>query len=362
MKRAYNFSAGPAVLPIEVLEATRDAVYDFNGLGMSIMEMSHRSKEYDVVIKEAQADALKIMNLPADEYEVLFLGGGASLQFLMVAMNFLKNKADYIVTGAWAKKAYKEGKYVGNANVAASSEDKTFNYLPTEFKFDPEADYVHICTNNTIYGTEWKEFQIPSVGNVPFIADMSSDLFAMQRDFSRYDLIYAGAQKNIGPAGVTLVVIKKSFLEKAKENLPTMLAYKTHTENESMFNTPPCLPIFVVNRTFKWILKQGGLEAIEANNYKKAGVLYDYMDAHSDFYKGTVTNKDDRSLMNICFNLPTPELEAKFIAEAKSKYNMTNLKGHRSVGGVRASTYNACPIEWVEALVKHMDEFMKENK
>lgn len=362
MNRAYNFSAGPAVLPMEVLEESREAVYNFNGLGMSIMEMSHRSKEYDAVIKEAQADCLKLMNLSPDEYDVLFLGGGASTQFLMVPYNFLHKKADYIVTGAWAKKAWQEAKKVGTANVAASSEDKTFNYLPNEFKFDAEADYVHITTNNTIYSTAWLEKNIPNVGNVPFIADMSSDMFAVKRDFSKYSLIYAGAQKNIGPAGVTMVVIKKSFLETQKKDLFTMLDYKTHTDGESMFNTPPTFPIYVVNRTFKWIERQGGLEAIEANNIKKAAVLYDYMDANSEFYIGTIKNKEDRSLMNISFNLTTPELEAKFIAEAKSKYNMTNLKGHRSVGGVRASLYNACPIEWAHALVKHMEEFKKENK
>lgn len=359
MNRAYNFSAGPAVLPVEVLEATRDAVYDFNGLGMSIMEMSHRSKEYDAVIKEAQSSCLEIMGLSSDEYDVLFLGGGASMQFLMIPSNFLVNKADYIVTGVWAKKAFKEAQFVGNARCAASSADTNFNQIPTKFDFDPEADYVHLTTNNTIYGTAYSK--VPDVGNVPLVADMSSDMFAVKRDWSKYSLIYAGAQKNIGPAGATMVVVKKSFLEKRKEKIATMLDYKTHSDNESMFNTPPCLPIFVINETFKWIKKQGGLEVIEANNIKKAAVLYDYMDANADYYKGSVVNKEDRSLMNICFNLATPELEAKFIAEAKAKYNMTNLKGHRSVGGVRASTYNACPIEWVEALVKHMQEFKSEN-
>lgn len=362
MNRAFNFSAGPAVLPLEVLEETRQAVYDFNGLGMSIMEMSHRSKEYDAVIKEAQADCLKLMNLSPDEYTVLFLGGGASMQFYMIPANFLKNKADYVSTGVWAKKALKEAKMIGTINVIASSEDTNFNYIPKNIAVTPDADYVHITTNNTIYGTEMKENHIPNAGNVPMIADMSSDLFALDRDFSKYDLIYAGAQKNIGPAGVTLIVIKNTLLATAKTDLPTMIMYNTHAKEESMFNTPPCLPIYVVNRTFKWIERQGGLKAIEANNYKKADLLYNYMDASNGFYKPTVQNKEDRSLMNVTFNLSSPELEAKFISEAKSRYNMTNLKGHRSVGGVRASIYNACPIEWVEALVKFMDEFMNENK
>ncbi len=362
MKRAFNFSAGPAVLPMEVLEETRQAVYDFNGLGMSIMEMSHRSKEYDAVIKEAQADCLKIMNLSPDEYNVLFLGGGASMQFYMIPANFLKNNAEYVNTGVWAKKAIKEAKMIGNINVIASSEDSNFNYIPENIVGSPDADYLHITTNNTIYGTEMKEQHIPNSGDVPLIADMSSDMFAIVRDFSKYDLIYAGAQKNIGPAGVCMVVIKKSLLEKANKTLPTMIKYSTHADEDSMFNTPPCLPIYVVGRTFKWILKQGGVKEIEKLNYKKANLLYDYMDANKDFYKSAVPNKNDRSLMNVTFNLPTPELEAKFISEAKSRYNMTNLKGHRSVGGVRASIYNACPIEWVEALVKFMGEFMAENK
>ncbi len=361
MNRAFNFSAGPAVLPYEVLQEASQAALDFNGLGMSIMEMSHRSKEYEAVIKEAQADCLKIMNLSEEEYSVLFLGGGASLQFYMVPANFLINKANYVLTGVWAKKAAKEAKFVGNTNIIASSEDKNFNYIPKNIQVEQDADYVHITTNNTIYGTEYKENHIPDAGNVPLVADMSSDLFAIQRDFSKYNLIYAGAQKNIGPAGVTLVVIKKSWLEKGRKELPTMINYETHVKENSMFNTPPCFPVYVVGRTFKWILKQG-LEAIEANNYKKANLLYDFMDSNSDFYKPTVTDKEDRSLMNVTFNLNTPELEAKFIEEAKKRHNMTNLKGHRSVGGVRASIYNACPIEWVEALVRFMEEFMKENK
>ena len=360
MNRAHNFSAGPAVLPVEVLEATSKAVLDYKGCGMSIMEMSHRSKEYDEVFVTAQNDALKIMNLSADEYTVLFLGGGASLQFLMIPMNFLSNKADYVNTGAWSKKAIKEAKAIGECNVVASSEETTFNYIPKDIKWNADADYAHITTNNTIYGTEWKE--IPNVGNVPLVADMSSDIFARQLDFSKFSLIYAGAQKNIGPAGATMVVLKKSWLEEKGKDAPTMLNYKTHADKGSMFNTPPTLPVYVIGQTFKWIEKQGGLAAVQANNEKKCKVLYDFIDANADFYKGQIKDVNDRSMMNVTWNLTTPELEAKFVADAKAKYNMTNLKGHRSVGGVRASIYNACTMDSINALVKFMEEFMKENK
>ncbi len=360
MKRAHNFSAGPAILPVSVLEETAQAVLNYNDTGMSIMEMSHRSADYDKVIKEAQADVLSIMNLSADDYSVLFLGGGASLQFTMIPQNFLKTKADYINTGAWSSKAIKEAKFLGETNVIASSEDKNFNYIPRDFKVNPDADYIHYTTNNTIFGTEFKD--IPEVGNVPLVADMSSDMFSREYDWSKFAMIYAGAQKNIGPAGVTLVVVKKSWVEEANTNIPTMLKYKTHVSKDSMFNTPPTLPIFILGRTMKWIMQEGGLGAIQKMNEEKAAVLYDYMDANSDFYKGTVTNKDDRSLMNVTWNLQTPELEAKFIKEAKEQENMTNLKGHRDVGGIRASIYNACPKSSVEALVAFMDKFMKNNK
>jgi phosphoserine aminotransferase len=358
MKRAHNFSAGPAILPIPVLEATSQAVVDFNNNGMSIMEMSHRSKEYDEVFVDAQKSGLKILGLSPDEYDVLFLGGGASMQFIMIPMNFLVNKADYLNTGQWAKNAIKEAKFVGNVNVIASSEDTTFNYIPKDYKINPDSDYLHFTTNNTIYGTRFTK--MPESGIIPLVADMSSDFMSRELDYSKYDMIYAGAQKNIGPAGVTMVIIRKEFAAKAKENVPTMLKYKTHIDKDSMFNTPPCVNVYVVGQVFKWIEAQGGLAAIEANNIKKAGVLYDFMDANSDYYKGTVINKEDRSLMNICWNLPSPELEAKFIAEAKTN-GMTNLKGHRSVGGIRASVYNACPISSVEALVKFMESFKKAN-
>lgn len=361
MKRAYNFSAGPGILPVPVLEATAKAALDYNGLGMSIMEMSHRSKEYDAVFVETQQNGLKILGLSPDEYDVLFLGGGASMQFIMLPMNFLHTSADYINTGNWAKNAIKEAKFVGKVNVAASSDDKNFNYIPRSFNFDPKADYVHYTTNNTIFGTRFSF--IPEVDkNIPLVSDMSSDFMSRPMDYSKFSMIYAGAQKNIGPSGVAMVIIRKDFAAKAKEEVPTMLKYKTHLDKASMFNTPPCINTYVVGEVFKWIMKQGGLEAIEQNNIKKAAILYDYMDANLDYYKPTVANKEDRSLMNVTWNLANADLEAKFVADAKAKYNMTNLKGHRVVGGIRASIYNACPIEAVEALVKFMEEFKKENK
>lgn len=360
MARAHNFFAGPAVLPLSVLEETRDAVMDFAGIGVSIMEISHRDKAFDKVVAEAQADALSIMGLSPEEYAVIFLGGGASLQFAMVPMNFLQTKADYVNTGEWASKALKEAKIIGNAIEVASSKATNFNQLPKNIKFSGDADYVHITTNNTIFGTEWKTD--PNVGSVPLVADMSSDMLGIKRDFKKYSLIYAGAQKNLGPAGVVMVVIKKAWMEaKAKQNISTMLKYKTHVDAGSMFNTPPCLPVFVVGRTLKWIIKEGGLEAIQARNQRKAKLIYDIFDAHPEFYKGSVVNKEDRSLMNVTWNLPTPELEEKFIAEAKPK-KMLGLKGHRSVGGMRASIYNACPIESIELLAKYMEEFYKANK
>lgn len=361
MKRAYNFAPGPAVLPVEVLEETSKAVLDFNNLGISIMEISHRSKDFDALIKETQSLVLQIMGLSQEDYSVLLLGGGASLQFLMVPMNFLRNEADYVNTGAWSKKAIKEAQWVGKTNVVASSEEAKFTFIPKGIKFTPEADYVHITTNNTIYGTEWKE--IPDTGGIPLVADMSSDFLGIPRNFSKFSLIYAGAQKNVGPAGVTIVVINKKWLEeKGNPNAPTMLNYSTHVKNDSLFNTPPCVNIFVVNRTLKWITKQGGVEAVYQQNLKKANLLYDFFDANSDFWITPVKNKEDRSIMNVVVNLPTPELEAKFIEEAKAKHNMTNLKGHRSVGGIRVSIYNACPLQWVEDLVKFMEVFTKENK
>jgi phosphoserine aminotransferase len=358
--RAHNFFAGPAVLPLSVVEAAKEAAFDFAGLGMSIMEISHRSKEFDAVVQKAQADVLELMGLSADDYAVLFLGGGASTQFAMLPMNFLHRKAEYINTGEWSKKAIKEAKMLGETVVIASSEEANFNYIPRELSFSGDADYVHYTSNNTIYGTEFKG--TPDTGAVPLTCDMSSDIFSRELDFSRYSLIYAGAQKNLGPAGVTLIVVKKAWIEeKAKSDIPTMLRYKTHVDKDSMFNTPPVFPIFVLGKTLEWIKTEGGLAVMQERNEKKAALLYDLFDNLSDFYTGTVTNKEDRSLMNVTFRLPSEELEAKFIAEAKAK-QMYGLKGHRSVGGCRASIYNACPIESVEALAKFMESFYAANK
>ena len=360
MARAHNFFAGPAVLPLSVIEETRDAVMEFSNMGVSIMEISHRDKAFEKVVTEAQADALSIMGLSAEEYAVVFLGGGASLNFAMVPMNFLQKKADYVNTGEWASKAIKEAKLIGEVVEVASSKATNFNQIPKNIKFSGDADYVHITTNNTIFGSQWKHD--PDVGGVPLISDMSSDMLGIKRDFKKYSLIYAGAQKNLGPSGVAMIVIKKAWMEaKGKQNLPSMLKYKTHVDAGSLYNTPPCLPIFVIGRTLKWIIKEGGLEAIQARNEKKAKLLYDLFDAYPNFYKGNVVNKEDRSLMNVTFNLPTPELEEKFIAEAKPK-KMLGLKGHRSVGGMRASIYNACPMESVELLAKFMEEFYTANK
>ena len=358
--RAHNFNPGPAVLPVTVLEEARDAVADLGTLGMSILEISHRSKDFEAIIQDAEKDALTLMGLSAQEYAVIFVGGGASLQFAMVPMNFMQTKADYIVTGEWATKAAKEAKMFGIVNEAASSKDKNFNYLPKSFTFSPDADYVHITTNNTIYGTEWKS--VPNVGDVPLIADMSSDMFGIKREWSKYSLIYAGAQKNLGPAGVTMIVVKRAYVEaKAKQQVPSMLKYKTHVDGVSLYNTPPVFAIYVLGRTLKWIMKEGGIDAVEARNQKKAKMIYDVIDAHAGFYKGSVTDKADRSIMNLTWNLPTPELEEKFVAEAKKK-QLVGLKGHRSVGGVRSSQYNACPMESVEALAKFMEEFYTVNK
>ncbi len=358
--RAHNFFAGPAILPVPVLEETRDAVVDFGGLGVSIMEISHRDKAFDKVIQEAQQDALSLMGLSSQDYSVIFLGGGASMQFAMVPMNFLHKKADYINTGEWASKAIKEAKLFGEVVEAGSSKATNFNQLPRDIKFSPDADYVHITTNNTIYGTEWKK--IPDVGTVPLVADMSSDMLGVVRDFKKYSMIYAGAQKNLGPAGVVMVVINKGWMEaKGKANVPTMLKYKAHVDALSLYNTPPVLPVFVLGRTLKWIQKEGGLEIIQARNEKKAKLLYDMFDAHPEFYKGAVACKEDRSLMNITWTMPNQQLEEKFLGEAKAR-KMLGLKGHRSVGGFRASVYNACPVESVEALVKFMDEFYRANK
>ena len=359
MARIYNFSAGPSMLPEEVLKTAAAEMLEYGTTGQSVMEMSHRSKEYQAIIDEAEADLRDIMNIP-DNYSVLFLQGGASTQFAMVPMNLMtKNKkADYIVTGQWAKKAYKEAARYGNARVIASSEDKTFSYIPevTKDMIDPEADYVHICMNNTIYGTKWHN--IPETGDIPLVADISSCILSEPIDVSKFGVLYAGAQKNVAPAGLTIVIIRKDLIGNAMDITPTMLNYQTHADNGSMFNTPPCYTIYIAGLVFKWIKSLGGLEEMKKINVEKASIIYDFLDS-SKLFKGTVV-PEARSLMNIPFVTGDAELDAKFVAEAK-KAGFVNLKGHRSVGGMRASVYNAMPVEGARKLVEFMKKFEEEN-
>ena len=359
MSRVYNFSAGPSMLPEEVLKIAASELLEYGSSGQSVMEMSHRSKEYDAIIKETEKDLREIMNIP-DNYEVLFLQGGASTQFAMIPLNLMnKNKkADFVITGQWANKAYKEAARYGNARAVASSADKTYSYIPktTAADFDPEADYVHICMNNTIYGTLYKD--LPETGDVPLIADISSCILSEPIDVSKFGMLYAGAQKNLAPAGVTIVIVRKDLLGNAMDITPTMLNYVTHSENESMFNTPPTYTIYVAGLVLKWIKRMGGLTAMKELNEKKAAILYDFLD-NSKMFKGTVV-PEDRSLMNVPFITGNEELDKKFVAEAKAA-GFINLKGHRSVGGMRASIYNAMPIEGVKKLVAFMAKFEEEN-
>ena len=359
MARVFNFSAGPATLPEAVLKKAQDELVDYNGAGMSVMEMSHRSKDFMAIIEKAKKDLRTLMNIP-DNYHILFLQGGASSQFSMVPLNLFSNrkKADYINTGAWSKKAIAEAKRYGQVNVVASSEDRNFNYIPdlSGARFDPEADYVHITSNNTIYGTTYPE--LPDTGATPLVCDMSSNILSQEYNISRFGLIYAGAQKNIGPAGVTIVIIREDLAAEALDFTPVMFKYKTHIEADSMYNTPPCYSIYIAGLVFEWLLDMGGVPAMEKKNREKAAILYDYLD-QSQFFNSTV--KDPyRSIMNVPFVAPTDELSAKFIKEADAR-GLKTLKGHRSVGGMRASIYNAMPKEGVEKLVDFMKEFEKEN-
>ena len=359
MARVYNFSAGPAVLPEEVLQEAADEMLDYRGTGMSVMEMSHRSKAYDTIIKEAEADLRELMNIP-DNYKVLFLQGGASQQFAMIPMNLMKNRvADYIVTGQWAKKAYQEASLYGKANKIASSEDKTFSYIPdcSDLPISEDADYVYICENNTIYGTKFKT--LPNTKGKPLVADVSSCFLSEPVNVTKYGVIYGGVQKNIGPAGVVIVIIREDLItEDVLPGTPTMLRYKIHADADSLYNTPPAYGIYICGKVFKWLKKMGGLEAMKERNEKKAKILYDYLD-ESKLFKGTV-RKEDRSLMNVPFITGNEELDAKFVKEAKEA-GFENLKGHRTVGGMRASIYNAMPIEGVEKLVEFMKKFEAEN-
>ena len=360
MARVYNFSAGPSMLPEAVLTKAAAEMLDYEGSGQSVMEMSHRSKVYQSIIDTAEALLREIMNIP-DNYKVLFLQGGASSQFAMVPMNLMtgSGKADYIITGQWAKKAYKEAARYGKARAVASSEDKTFSYIPKVAKedLDPEADYVHICMNNTIYGTVYHD--LPDTGDVPLVADISSCILSKPIDVSKFGILYAGAQKNMAPSGVTVVIIREDLIGKAMDITPTMFNYQTHADNGSMFNTPPCYTIYVMKLVLEWIKNEvGGLEQMQAINEKKAAMLYDFLD-NSKLFKGTVV-PEDRSLMNVPFVTGNEELDAKFVKESTAA-GFVNLKGHRSVGGMRASIYNAMPVEGVEALVAFMQKFEEEN-
>lgn len=360
MSRVYNFSAGPAVLPEEVLKEAAAEMLDYKGTGMSVMEMSHRSKAFETIINEAEADLRELMNIP-DNYKVLFLQGGAHLQFSMIPQNLMKNGvADYIITGQWAKKAWKEAQKYGKANAVASSEDKTFSYIPdcSDLPISEDADYVYICENNTIYGTKFKE--LPNTKGKTLVADVSSCFLSEPVDVTRYGIIYGGVQKNIGPAGVVIVIIREDLItEDVLPGTPTMCQYKIHADAKSLYNTPPAYGIYICGKVFKWLKKQGGLEAMKERNEKKAKILYDYLD-QSQLFKGTVEKKD-RSLMNVPFVTGDADLDALFVKEAKAA-GFENLKGHRSVGGMRASIYNAMPIEGVEKLVEFMKAFEEAHK
>ena len=359
-KRVYNFYAGPATLPLPVLKKAQEELLNWQDTGMSLMEISHRSKQYDEMHNEACSLIHELMKLP-DEYKVLWLQGGASSQFFMVPVN-LKTEfkpMQYVNTGVWSKKAIKEAKFYGDVDVVASSEDKNFSYIPKEINFSDKAAYAHITGNNTIYGTEYHNWpKVPS--EVPLICDMSSHIMDKVVDFKQFGIIYAGAQKNMGPAGVTLVIVRKDLLERVDENTPTMQKYKTHADKNSLFNTGPCWAIYICKLSLEHLKNMGGVPAIEKINRQKAKLLYDFMDKSDGFYKGHA-EKDSRSLMNVTFNLPAPELEQKCVKEA-IEHDLVGLKGHRSVGGMRASIYNAMPLKGVEKLVEFLKEFQENNQ
>jgi len=358
MKRIFNFSAGPANLPVPVLEEASRSVLEIDNSGMSILEVSHRGKHYEKIHAETKERLLKLMGLSASEYTVLFLGGGASTQFAMLPMNFLSpgDGADYVHTGEWSSKAIKEVKRYGTANVVASSENTKFTTIPKSFNVTPGAKYFHTTTNNTIEGTQWST--IPDCGSTPLVSDMSSDFLSKALDFKKFSFIYSGAQKNAGPAGVTLVIAKNGFLEQAKEDLPAMLTYKIHAKNDSLYNTPPVFPIYVVGLVLKWIESQGGIAQVEKVNERKAAKIYSALDAYPEIYDVVVKEKSDRSLMNLTFRLKDPEKEKAFLQKAESR-EMDGLKGHRSVGGLRASIYNAFPEAGCERLSELIHEFAK---
>lgn len=359
MSRVYNFSAGPAVLPEEVLKEAQEEMLDYRGCGMSVMEMSHRSKMFEAIIEKTEADFRELVGIPS-EYKVLFLQGGASLQFAMIPMNLMKNRvADYIVTGQWAKKAWQEAQKYGKANKIASSEDKTFSYIPdcSDLPVSPDADYVYICENNTIYGTKYKK--IPNTKGKLLVSDVSSCFLSEPIDITKYGILYGGVQKNIGPAGMVIAVVREDLItDDVLPFTPTMMKYKTHADAGSMYNTPNCYCIYMCGKVFEWIKRQGGLEGMKEKNEKKAAILYDFLD-QSRMFTGTVV-KEDRSLMNVPFVTGNKDLDAKFVQEAAAE-GLVNLKGHRTVGGMRASIYNAMPLEGVEKLVEFMKKFEEEN-
>lgn len=359
MDRVYNFSAGPSTLPVEVLEIARDELLNWHGSGMSVMEMSHRSKWFEEIIKKAEADLRELMNIPSN-YRVLFMQGGAWTQFAMVPLNLMKKgKADYVNTGYWSQKAISEARKYGRVNIVASSEDETFSYIPelNPDTFSKDADYFYITTNNTIYGTRYTK--LPDTGNVPLVADMSSNILSEVYDVSKFGLIFAGAQKNMGPAGVVAVIIREDLITDVQPETPTMLQYKTHADNNSLFNTPPCFSIYICGLVFEWMKKLGGVPEMQKINEEKAAILYDFLD-NSKMFKGTA-RKEDRSLMNVTFVTGNKELDAQFVKEA-TEHGLVNLKGHRSIGGMRASIYNAMPIDGVKKLVEFMKDFEVRNK
>ncbi|MFC4767240.1 3-phosphoserine/phosphohydroxythreonine transaminase [Effusibacillus consociatus] len=360
VQRAYNFNAGPSALPLPVLQKAQEELVDFRGSGMSVMELSHRSALYEEVHNEAIRLLKELYKIP-EGYHVLFLQGGASLQFSMVPMNFLQagKSAGYVMTGAWSEKAFAEAKLIGEVFEAASTKQENYKRIPQfdELNYDKDISYLHITSNNTIFGTQWSQF--PDTGDVPLIADMSSDILCKPVDVEKFALIYAGAQKNLGPSGVTVVILRPDMLERAAKNLPTMLRYDIHVKNNSLYNTPPTFGIYMLGEVLKWVKDQGGVEGIEQRNREKAALIYDAIDASNDFYRGHA-EKDSRSLMNITFTLQSDELEKKFLSEAK-KAGFVGLNGHRSVGGCRASTYNAVPVEACQALRDFMIQFQKEN-
>ncbi len=359
LNRAHNFNAGPAALPLEVLQRAQAEMLDYKGTGMSIIEMSHRSKEFEAMINETEADMRELLNIPAN-YKVMFMQGGASLQFSMIPMSFRPSgaSADYIVTGTWSKKAVDEAKKLGNTRVAASGKETNFDRTPASLETDPNAAYLYYCSNETIHGVEYFEEPTPPAG-VPLICDASSDFMSRPLDITKYAYLYAGAQKNVGPAGVVIGILREDLLERAPANLPVMLDYKTLAAEKSLYNTPPCFSIYMVGLVMKWLKNLGGLNAMQTRNQQKAGLVYNAIDQSGGFYKGHA-QPANRSLMNITFRLPTESLEDQFASEAK-KNNLIGLKGHRSVGGMRASTYNAVEMESVQALVQFMQEFQRKN-